>query len=168
MTSLAETGSRVPHLEAKVADLTEQVKRSERRVQDAELETEKYKSQLSNLSSKVQETTSESFRQLKDEIQRKDNQIHRLQLESDDLRVQLLSRASLLKEWEQKHDALKKQAAEIAHMEALEIKRLEDENRQLRNNHGDDADQRGDLTLQNARLTQVSCNQCPVFHKFCS
>ena len=56
-------------------------------------------------------------------------QIHRLQLESDDLRVQLLSRASLLKEWEKKHEALRKQAAEIAHMEALEIKRLEDENR---------------------------------------
>ena len=44
-------------------------------------------------------------------------QIHGLQIEADDLRVQLLSRASLLKEWEKKHESLKRQAAEIAHME---------------------------------------------------
>ena len=74
LTSLAETGTQVPALEAQLADKTEQLARAERRAQDTLQDAERYKSQLANLSAKVQETTSESFRQLKDEIQRKDNQ----------------------------------------------------------------------------------------------
>jgi hypothetical protein len=45
-------------------------------------------------------------------------------------------------------------------MQALEIKRLEDENRALKNEHGGDADERGDLTVQNARLTQALQQVC--------
>ena len=132
LTSLAETGSQVPALQAQLDSQRESSTRMEQRCQDAELEAARCKEQLASLSSRVQETTSESFRQLKDEIQRKDNQLHRLKLESDELRVQLLSRASLLKEWEQKYAALKAHAAEIAHAEALEIKRLEDQLHELR------------------------------------
>ena len=41
-------------------------------------------------------------------------------------------------------------------LQALEIKRLEDENRALKNERIDENDERGDLDVQNARLTQVS------------
>jgi chromosome segregation ATPase len=75
VTSLAETGTQVPALQAQLADRTEQLARAERKVEEATQEVTRVRGQLDTLSSRVQETTSESFRQLKDEIQRKDNQV---------------------------------------------------------------------------------------------
>ena len=155
LSSLNKTGSQVPALQAQLADKTEQLARAEQKVRDATLETERYKEQLTGLSARVQETTSESFRQLKDEIQRKDNQIHRLKLEADELRVQLLSRASLIKDLEKKHEALKHHAAEIAHAEAVAMKKLEDKIEVLQNERYNNADERGDLSVENSRLVEA-------------